>query len=72
VTLAPGTRVRLVAPSGLLELSDTRGTVVGPAEWDGYVLVRLDEPARCRCVVCGRDELGTVREAEDNLEVVGS
>ena len=66
--LVAGTRVQVRGtPSGLTLVVPT-GTVVGPdPDWDGYYIVRLDEPARYYCR--GADEpLDEITEAADNLE----
>jgi hypothetical protein len=64
VILPVGTRVRLLAPIVQLTGRDT-GIVVAHDHWDGYVHVRLDDP----CVFQGQT-LETIRESEDNLEVL--
>src|SRR5581483_10138034 len=43
--LEVGTRVRIPVPSYELRLRSNTGTVVAPDEYDGYYVVRLDEPA---------------------------
>lgn len=73
-TLRPGTRVRLREhPIGLL-LASFSGTVVRPdALWDDYYIVRLDEPAYERPTQPDQPatKLYEIREAADNLEIVG-
>ena len=68
--LEPGTRVRILGPLPFVHLRSPLGTVAGPAEGGGYVLVRLDHPAT---VTCGLEpeELTEIVWAIDNLEVVG-
>lgn len=68
----PGARVRIIGrPVGVV-LQSSYGTVVGPDDLAGYVIVRLDEPAinddGPRSVT--RFYLEEVRESVDNLEVV--
>jgi hypothetical protein len=65
-------RVRLRAPSaGLILRSDT-GTVVGPDEYDGYYVIRLDQPARYDHGVGEPVELNEVIQASDNMDILGS
>lgn len=70
MTLPPGTRVRLVAPSPLLELTSDTGTVIGLDEFGGYIVIELDKPARLRSEELRSVVLEHVCESEDNLEVV--
>lgn len=68
--LRPGTRVRLRAPSSLLELRQDTGTVVRKDQWADYYIVRLDTPAICHD---GEPvELTEIREDIENLDVIGS
>jgi hypothetical protein len=69
--MKPGDRVRLVAPSPILDLASDLGTIVRPDEDVdlGYWIVRLDAPATGRC----GDEpvtLDEIVEMDDNLEVL--
>ena len=70
-TLSSGTRVRLVAPHWLLTLRADTGQVVRPDQWDGYYIVRLDQPALYRHADGRQEELIEVREAADNMQVLG-
>lgn len=68
--LVPGTRVRLYAPSPLLELSVDTGVIARPDKWSGYYVVHLDRPARYRRANGETEILYDVREAGDNLVVI--
>jgi len=46
------------------------GQVVRPDEWDGYYIVRLDQPALYRHADGTMQKLAEVREAADNLELL--
>jgi hypothetical protein len=62
-----GARVRLRAPSPLVELRSDTGTVLRPDVWDGYYIVRLDAPARLQHD--GHvEEVSEIAEAADNLD----
>ena len=65
-----GARVRLRAPSPLLELRADTGTVVRSDKWDGYYIVKLDRPALLRHDPRAPEELAEVAEAADNMEVL--
>ncbi|MBI4318767.1 MAG: hypothetical protein HY675_09775 [Chloroflexi bacterium] len=65
--LKPGTRVRLRAPAAPLELTSDSGTVIGPAEWDGYYVIKLDRPARYHHADPRVEEIDLVREDVENL-----
>jgi hypothetical protein len=69
--MKPGDRVRLVAPSPILDLASDLRTIVRPDEDVdlGYWIVRLDAPATCRC----GDEpvtLDEIVEMDANMEVL--
>lgn len=66
-----GQRVRVIGnPIGLV-LGSHLGTVEGPSLFGGYVLVRLDEPARTNTDnPAYAAEVPVIVWAEDNLEVV--
>jgi len=66
--LRPGTRVRLRAPSPLLELRSDTGTVVRKDRWADYYIIRLDLPAISHD--CEPVELREIREDIDNLDVI--
>lgn len=75
--LAAGTRVRLRAPSHVLDWPpDARrtGVVVGPAEWRDYYIIQLDEPAIYRAGDGLHKDITLrverVRELVDNLDVL--
>ena len=70
--LAVGTRVRLRAPSLLLDLQSNFGHVARPDQWDGYYIVRLERPARYRAPDGSTQVLHEVREAADNMDVVNT
>ena len=66
--LRPGMRVRLRAPSPLLELRSDTGTIVRKDHWADSYIVRLDAPAICHD---GPPvELSEIREDIDNLNVI--
>jgi hypothetical protein len=68
--LASGTRVRLVAPSCLLELRTATGTVVRKDQWADYYIIRLDEPALYHGGQGTPETLCEIAEDIDNLEVI--
>ena len=61
----PGTRVRLLEPTHGLKLEVTTGSIVRPDKWEGYYIIRLDQPAWYES-----EELQEIREAWDNLEIL--
>lgn len=69
-TLAPGTRIRLLSSACDLELRSSRGRIVGPGEWQGYYIVRLDKPALYRFADGWTEPLDEIREHVDNMEVL--
>jgi hypothetical protein len=69
--IVTGMRVRLRAPSPLVELRSDTGTVLRPDEWDGYYIVSLDRPALYHEGDGRVRELPEIAEAADNLEVLG-
>lgn len=69
-SIAEGTRVRLRAASDLLTFTCLTGRVVGPDIWDGYYVIRLDEPAQFRHGDGEPELLTEIREDIDNLEVI--
>jgi hypothetical protein len=69
-SLAVGTRVRLRAPSPLVELQSALGRIARPDVWDGYYIVRLDRPALYHASDGSTQKLDEVREAADNMDVV--
>jgi hypothetical protein len=71
-SLQPGIRVRLTAPSPLLELTADTGWVLRPDEWEGYFIIRLDGPARYRHADGTVEELQEIRESFDNVEIIPS
>ena len=66
----PGTRVRLAATSRMLTLRSPLGTIVRPAEWDGYYVVKLDQPASYHHGFGETEELQEVVQAADNMELL--
>jgi len=68
--LAIGTRVRLRSPSRMVVLRSKLGHIARPDVWDGYYIVRLDEPALYHESAGSVQELTEIREAGDNLEIV--
>jgi len=72
ISIKIGARVRLAAPSPLLELRVDTGTVARRDDWDGYYIVRLDAPALLRHGRDASEEVVEVAEAADNLEAIDS
>jgi len=68
--LAAGTRVRLRSASHLVELRSDLGRVVRADIWDGYYIVRLDQPALYHDPNGSTEELTEIREAADNMDVL--
>jgi hypothetical protein len=69
-SMPPGTRVRIVAPSPVVELRSDTGTIIGPDQWEGYYLIHLDLPAISRDTAGGTPEdLPDIREHTENLTV---
>jgi hypothetical protein len=70
VAIRAGTRVRLTSSSHTLTLRSDTGTVIGPSPTDeGYVLVRLDQPAIYDNGF-RREDLWEIVEAPDNLQAL--
>jgi hypothetical protein len=67
-----GTRVRILGPDSALgvTLATPFGTVVAPDEYQGYYLVRLDEPASYRHTDGYTEQIDEVREFWDNLDIL--
>jgi len=61
--------VRLRGKPIAVALRSNTGTVIGPDVWEGYFVVRLDEPA-IYDDVDGREELIEIREFIDNLDTL--
>ena len=68
--LAVGTRVCPRSPSRLVTLRSKLGRIVRPDVWDGYYVVRLDQPALYHGADGSAQELKEIREAADYLDVV--
>ena len=68
--LQPGTRVRLRAPSPVLTLRSSTGTIIRADDDLDYYVVRLDTPALSHC---GEqlEELCEIVEDLDNLALSG-
>jgi hypothetical protein len=66
----PGARVRLRAPSPGLKLTSDLGTIVGPGDYDGYFVVRLDAPALLKHHGDTPEILEEVIQLYDNMDVV--
>lgn len=68
--LQPGTRVRLRAPSPVLTLRSSTGTIIRADDDLDYYVVRLNTPALSRC---GEplEELREIVEDLDNLALSG-
>ena len=71
-TLKPGTRVRLRAPSYNLALESDLGTVISPAEYGDYYVIRLDAPALYDHGTGEPVLLTEVPELIDNMDVLPS
>lgn len=70
VDLVPGTPVRITAkPIGVTLVRPT-GVIVGPSKWEGYYLVRLDEPAIYHRGDGTDEPLAEIVEAPDNFAVL--
>ena len=67
--LAVGTRVRLRSAPHVVDLRSDTGQIVRPDIWDGYYIVRLDQPARYLASDGAIEELTEIREAADNMDV---
>ena len=71
VGLAPGLRVQLRGDGGSFRLVKGTGTVIGPdPRWDGYWVVRLDEPATYFSADGTTEPLTEIVQADDNLFVL--
>jgi hypothetical protein len=70
IPLEPNTRVRLLTTIQPLELHAATGTVVGPAEYEDYYVVRLDVPAIYHEADGGVHDVELIRAGVDNLEVI--
>jgi hypothetical protein len=68
--LKPGTRVRIPDPAVPLVREVLTGFVVGPDEWDGYYLIRLDRPAKYRHASGEIEDLNEIIESSDNVELL--
>lgn len=64
----PGRRARLRTTITPLELRTDTGTVIGPAEYEGYYVIRLDEAAIYHEADGGVHDVEMVRIGSDNLE----
>ncbi len=64
-----GARVRVHAASYVLRLEADTGQIIWPDTlWDGYYIVRLDQPASYDNGVSAAPRLSEIRVAIDNLE----
>jgi hypothetical protein len=70
IPLEPNTRVRLRTAIQPLELRAATGTVIGPAEYEDYYVVRLDIPAIYHEADGGVHDVDLIRAGLDNLEVI--
>lgn len=68
--LHEGQRVRLRAPGRGPTLGSDTGTVVRPDEYDGYYIIRLDQPALYDHGTDEPTELTEIVEASDNVELL--
>ena len=68
--LEPGTRVRLTAIDRTLSLRSDTGAILGPSEWDGYYVVRLDLPAVLDERTGETEDITDVVQDEEELEVI--
>jgi hypothetical protein len=68
--LPVGTRVRVRAPSAGLVLKGDLGRIMGPDDYDGYYVVRLDAPALYDHGGEHPEELTEIVELIDNLDVL--
>lgn len=67
--IAIGTRVRLRDHPIGVRLRSFTGTITRPDEWDGYVVVRLDEPASYINADGTAEDIYEVAEARENLTI---
>jgi hypothetical protein len=65
-----GKRVRLRSASHVLTLRSNTGRVVGRGRWNGYFIVRLDEPATYDNGVGRPYELREIVQDIDNMDVL--
>jgi hypothetical protein len=68
--LAPGTRVRLRAPTPGLALESDLGTVICPDRYGDYYVIQLDEPALYDHGGEEPEVLSEVVELIDNLDIL--
>ena len=69
-TLREGMRVRLRASIWGMTLRSDTGSVVRPAEDDGYYVIRLDAPAMLDHGTGQPEDLAEVIEASDNVDIL--
>jgi len=65
-----GKRVRLRSASHVLRLRSNTGRVIGRDKWNGYYVVRLDEPAIYDNGIGEPYELREVVQDIDNMDVL--
>ena len=68
--LAAGTRVRLLSASHIVDLRSPTGSVVRADEWDGYYVIRLDQPAIYHNPDGTTRDLPEIVELIDNMAIV--
>ena len=69
-TIAVGARVRLRSASHVVTLRSADGEVVRPDTYDGYYVVRLDQPALHHEADGRTRELPEIVELAENLEAL--
>jgi len=67
VNVQPGTRVELIGEPIGVTLNESTGVIVGPSQWEGYVVVRLDRPGIYHNADGTDEPIDEIVEAPDNL-----
>jgi len=70
VDLAPGSRIRVTAKPIGVTLTLPTGVVIGPSEWEGYYVIRLDAPAVYHRADGADEAFEELVEAFDNFAVL--
>jgi len=70
VDLTPGSRIRITAKPIGVTLTLPTGVVIGPSEWEGYYVIRLDAPAVYHHADGTDEAFEELVEAFDNFAVL--
>ncbi|MGI8687910.1 MAG: hypothetical protein ACR2M3_04950 [Thermomicrobiales bacterium] len=70
VDLAPGSRIQITAKPIGVTLTLPTGVVIGPSEWEGYYVIRLDAPAIYHHADGTDEAFEELVEAFDNFAVL--